>query len=88
MTGRCHNVFHLVSGAAGLLAATTEKFSRWYLRVFGLVYAVLALLGFTVGIARVNMTDNILHAAVAVVLLGVGFGMKAEGSDAMTAKPL
>lgn len=81
MTGLFHNVFHLVSGAAGLLAAASEKYARWYLRIFGLIYAGLALLRFTVGIPRVNMADNILHAVVAAILLAVGFGVQAESGS-------
>ncbi len=88
MVGPFHNAFHLVSGAVGLLAATIEKYARWYLRIFGLVYAVLAVLGFAVGIGNVNMADHLLHAVVAVVSLGGGLWLKAEGSDVVPAQPM
>ena len=88
MTGLFHNVFHLISGAVGLLAAVTEKYSRWYLRIFGAVYAALALLGFSIGIARVNMADHVLHALVGMVLLAIGFGAKSQRGEAMPVKPL
>jgi hypothetical protein len=78
MVGAFHNAFHVATGVAGLLAARAEQYARWYLRIFGLVYAVLATLGFTSGIARVNTADHILHATAAVVLLGAGFGLKGD----------
>jgi hypothetical protein len=78
MVGPVHNAFHLVTGVAGLLAARSDSFARWYLRIFGSVYAVLAVLGFTVGIARVNTAAHVLHAVVAVVLLGASFALKSN----------
>ena len=88
MVGPFHNAFHLVSGVVGLLVATIEKYARWYLRIFGLVYAVLALLGFTVGIGGVNMADHVLHAVVAALSLAVGFGVKIEGGNSMPVQPM
>jgi hypothetical protein len=76
MVGPFHNAFHLITGVAGLLAARSDRFARWYLRIFGFVYAALAILGFTVGIARVNTAGHVLHAVVAVVLLGASFALK------------
>jgi hypothetical protein len=75
MTGPFHNAFHVVSGMAGLAAARADRYAGWYLQIFGLTYAVLASIGFAVGIPRVNTADNILHAAIALVMLGVGFGV-------------
>jgi hypothetical protein len=72
MVGLFHNAFHVVSGIAGLLASTAERFARWYLRLFGSVYAVLAVLGLSTGIAGVNMADHILHALLAVLMLVAG----------------
>jgi hypothetical protein len=83
MVGPFHNAFHLVSGVVGLFAAVTERSARWYLRIFGLVYAVLAVLGFVIGIDNVNVADHLLHAVVAVVLLMVGFGAKGEDRVSM-----
>ena len=56
----------------------TEKYYSWYLRIFGMVYAVLALLGFIIGIVRMNIADNLLHTSVAIAFLAVGFGMKSD----------
>lgn len=77
-----HNIIHLLSGVVGVAAASSsESYSRLYLIVFGLVYAVVTVVGFVnggdiLGIFQVNDADNYLHAAIAVVSLGVGFGGK------------
>lgn len=75
-----HNIVHILSGAIGLWAASTGyQYSRLFLIVFGLVYALVTVLGFTMaspllGLISVNMYDNYLHAAIAAVCLIVGFG--------------
>jgi hypothetical protein len=78
-----HNVIHILSGVVGLWAASSgHAYARMYLIVFGLVYALVTVLGFVLpggdffGLMRVNMYDNYLHAAIAVVTLAVGFGSK------------
>lgn len=77
-----HNIIHVLSGVVAIAAASSsESYSRMYLIVFGLVYGVVTVVGFVnggdiLGIFRVNDADNYLHAAIAVVCLGVGFGGK------------
>ena len=77
------NAVHIASGVIGLLAASSERYAKWYLQVFGLVYTAIALAGFAqgdtvLGVFTVNMAVNLLHAAVAAGLLGCGFGFPAE----------
>lgn len=76
-----HNVIHLASGLIGLFAASKgESAAKLYLIVFGIVYAVVAILGFmngnVLGLIEVNDADNYLHAAIAVVTLIAGFASK------------
>ncbi|HRH93347.1 MAG TPA: DUF4383 domain-containing protein, partial [Candidatus Peribacteria bacterium] len=77
-----HNVIHIVSGVAGLWAASSgHAYSRMYLIVFGLIYGLVTILGFALngdilGLIHVNMFDNYLHAAITAVTLVVGFGSK------------
>ncbi|MBI3331934.1 DUF4383 domain-containing protein [Candidatus Peregrinibacteria bacterium] len=77
-----HNVIHLLSGLVGLFAASKGMtYARQYLIVFGLIYAVVTVLGFTMespllGLVSVNDWDNYLHAAIAAVSLLVGFSGK------------
>ena len=93
-----HNVIHLLSGAVALWAGmTSAKASKMYFQVFGVVYALVAVLGiFTssfLGLIDVNGADNILHVLIAAVALYAGFGMKADdlmmsSTGSMPAKPM
>ena len=77
-----HNVIHLASGIIAMLcAASGASYARMYLIIFGLVYGLVAVIGFAMGgeilgLMHVNMADNLLHTAIALVCLGVGFGSK------------
>lgn len=76
-----HNVVHLVSGLIGLFAFNSSQlYSRWYLILFGLIYGVVAIMGFATGSVlhhfTVNMADNYLHLGIAAVCLFVGFGSR------------
>jgi hypothetical protein len=77
-----HNVIHILSGVVALWAASSgHAYARMYLIVFGLVYGLVAILGFAMdgnvlGLFHANMYDNYLHTAIAVACLAVGFGSK------------
>jgi hypothetical protein len=80
-----HNVVHLLSGAVALWAGlTSTAYSRIYFRVFGIVYALVAVLGFVAGDSMLlglisnNMADTWLHVAIAVAALVLGFVVKDE----------
>jgi hypothetical protein len=72
-----HNAVHLVSGVIALLAAAQTTYSKLYFQIFGIVYAIVAILGFVMNgnliLMHVNMADNILHIAIAIVALWIGF---------------
>ncbi|HEX8050300.1 MAG TPA: DUF4383 domain-containing protein [Solirubrobacterales bacterium] len=73
-----HNLIHLLSGAAGLMAfASGPRASRTYALVFGAVYIVVAIWGFIIGnhesilgFIPINTEDNILHLILGVLGLG------------------
>ena len=45
-----HNIIHLASGAVALWAGlTSERNAKLYFRIFGIVYAAVAVLGFVYG---------------------------------------
>lgn len=75
-----HNIIHLASGLLGLFAYnSSQSASRTFLIIFGLVYAAVTIIGFTMGgdilgLFHVNDADNYLHLAIAAVCLVVGFG--------------
>ena len=86
-----HNIVHLLSGIAAIAGGmTSEKYAQLYFRVFGSVYALVTVIGFiqkdtVLGLFDINSADNFLHLALAVAILAVGFGVKAESDDSKTA---
>src|SRR5712691_8397643 len=80
-----HNVVHLASGAIALLCGMAGfRASRTYLRIFGIVYALVAVLGFyygdqpLLGLIANNTADVWLHIVIAVVSLYLGFGASGD----------
>ena len=76
-----HNIIHILSGALALVAVSMGASAMTtYSRVFGIVYALVAVLGFVsgttvLGLIAVNLADNVLHLVLAVVFLYLGFGI-------------
>ena len=76
-----HNVVHLLSGAVALFAGLTSVgASRVYFKIFGLVYAAVAVMGFLnpgdtmlLGLITNNTADTWLHVGIAAVSLLLGF---------------
>jgi len=73
-----HNLFHILSGALGLLLAGYA--ARQYALGLGLAYSAIALWGFAIGsgdsllgLVPVNTADNLLHLVLGI--LGVGAAM-------------
>ena len=76
MVGPVHNIVHLASGAAALLCAFMGGgAARKYFQIFGLVYALVAVIGFfygnspILGMMEHNVADIGLHIAIAAVAL-------------------
>ncbi len=74
-----HNVVHLLSGIIALLCAGSFGAAKTYFKIFGVVYAIVTIIGLVngvsvLGIFPVNMADNILHLVIAVLALALGFG--------------
>jgi len=73
-----HNVIHILTGVVAAFAAMKGRAaSRIFLILFGIIYAIVALLGFVMngnilGIIHVNMPDNWLHFGIALACLLVG----------------
>lgn len=75
-----HNVVHLASGILAVLSGLTSRFAaRAFFVIFGLVYAVVAVMGFMMGegmlfnMIAINTADNYLHAVIAAFCLIIGF---------------
>jgi hypothetical protein len=82
MVDGVHNVIHLLSGILAILAVMgSGMYARTYFKVFGVVYAIVTVVGFiqgdtVLGLIMVNMADNLLHLVIAALALWIGFGMK------------
>ena len=72
-----HNLVHLAFGVWGLAASRTHDASRGYCRIAGVIYLVLAALGFVApngfGLVPLGGADPLLHVFLGLVLAGVGF---------------
>ena len=79
-----HNVLHIVSGAIGLVLADSYAGARGYALGLGVVYLLLALLGFIAGdggeifnLIPVSTEDNFLHLLIGVAGLAAGLATPA-----------
>lgn len=76
-----HNLVHILSGFIFLAGAMWLDKPKMTLQVMGVIYLVVALLGFVwpsdmlLGLVRINMADNVLHLLFAAVILAAGFGL-------------
>jgi hypothetical protein len=82
-----HNVLHIVSGVIGLVLAGSYGGARSYALGLGVVYLLLALLGFIAGegdeilkLIPVNTEDNVLHLLIGLAGTGAGLATPARQS--------
>jgi len=80
-----HDVIHILSGVLALAAGmSSAKASKMYFMVFGVIYALVAILGFInvdkdiLGVVASNVWDTWLHVVIAVLALYFGFAAKDE----------
>ena len=84
VTNAMHNWVHVGSGIILLLGAYSPLGAGLALRVVGIVYAIVAVLGFVMqgdmmlGMVAMNMADRWLHVALAIVILYAGFGLAGD----------
>ena len=80
MVDGLHNIIHILSGLLALAAVWGMYSPRLYFQIFGVVYALVTVLGFVggsvLGLFMTNMADNLLHLVIAAVALYAGFMMK------------
>jgi hypothetical protein len=81
-----HNFVHLISGAV-ILAGVYSFGSALGLKIIGVVYALVAVLGLIMGgdmllgMIAMNMADHWLHVVLAVVILLAGFALPDGGTQ-------
>ncbi len=76
-----HNVIHLGSGLIGLAMGLGggEKGGRTYAKIFGVIYTIVAILGFAgvpaslMSMLNINTEYNVIHLAVGLLGLLAGF---------------
>jgi hypothetical protein len=80
-----HNLVHIATGALALLVAGRPSAARTFAIAFGFVYLLITILGVAagdggvvLGLIPVNTADNVLHAAVGVAGLVLGFATPSE----------
>ena len=86
-----HNAVHLITGLIGLVAGLSGggKGSRAFAQVFGVIYTLVAILGFAsvpaslVTALHLNTPYNVIHLVVG--LLGLLAGFTGEKQTAATA---
>ncbi|MHB8597891.1 MAG: DUF4383 domain-containing protein [Ktedonobacteraceae bacterium] len=83
-----HSAVHILFGVLGVAGALTGT-ARLYNRVVGVVYLLLAVLGFIpalffngllLGLVSINTADNLLHLVIGAVLVIVGFAIQTSHS--------
>ena len=91
-----HNLFHILTGAVGLLVAgfAARRYAFW----LGVLYLGIALWGFVLGSGAhlvlgffpVNTEDNLLHLALGLLGVAAALGTPKErlGPSAPTERPL
>ena len=75
-----HNVVHLLTGVVAIFAGMVGVgAASTFFKIFGVVYGLVAILGFVVGnglllgLISSNVADTWLHVVIAVVSLIIGF---------------
>jgi hypothetical protein len=83
-----HNLVHLISGVVLLAGAYSSLGASLALKIVGVVYALVAILGLVMGgnmllgLIAMNPADHWLHVAFAIVLLAAGFMLEDEAEMA------
>ena len=84
LTNHIHDYVHIISGIFLLLGVYSSLGPSLALKILGVVYAIVAVLGFIMmkggdglmfGMIAMNMLDHWLHVALAIIILAAGFGL-------------
>lgn len=95
-TDTVHNIVHLLTGVVALtMASMGEASAKTFGKVFGIVYLLVTVLGYAavsdgkiLGLISINGADNILHIALTLVFLYVGFSKSSSSPAPMGGSPM
>jgi hypothetical protein len=86
-----HNIVHLITGVVAFLVAYKGiRASQLFFQIFGIIYGLVAILGFMAGDRHImglianNLADAWFHLIVAAVSLYLGFARKLVHHHATT----
>src|SRR2546423_3645469 len=89
MVNKVHSIVHIASGAVFLIASMSGAgAARLWFQLFGVVYAVVAVLGFMtpngmlLGLISNNPADTYLHVGLAAAMLLIGFATPKQAAAA------
>jgi hypothetical protein len=89
MVNTAHSIVHLASGAVFLIASMSGAgAARLWFQLFGIVYAIVAVLGFMtpngmlLGVISNNPADTYLHVGLAAAMLLIGFATPKQAAVA------
>lgn len=88
VTNGTHNLIHIVSGIVLLAGAYSSLGPSLALKIIGIVYGLVAVLGFAMmndmmlGMVAMNAADRWLHVVLAAVILIAGFGLSDQAKTA------
>jgi len=91
ITDAVHDLIHIVTGAIFIILALSGSNSiGGAFKVFGIIYLIVAILGFFVGMESgsgellgfitINKADNWLHILLAIVFLIIGYSAPKSGT--------
>ena len=91
-TNPLHDLIHIASGVVLLAGAYSSLGSSMALKIVGVAYALIAILGFfaisdgvLLGLIPVNTADQWLHVVLAVAILAAGFALPDDQKGTMRA---
>lgn len=84
-----HSALYLLTALAAFVSSRSERWATWFFRVFGVIYGVVAVIGFNesvspLGFVDVNTGDDVAHLSIAIACLLLGFlaGDTSKDADA------
>ena len=74
------NFIYILTGLIALSASTSLAYAKLYFKIFGVIYAFIAILGFALNgnlaFLHVNLADSFFHLVIALIALYLGFTSK------------